>query len=236
MKRKAIASLMAAMLTGSILTGCGSSTPNTPAPEAPAPAPAAPKNTPAPNTASPNDTASRNNKYTSAPAMTIDPAKSYTAYVQTNKGNFTIKLLAAEAPTTVNNFVFLARDGFFNGIRFHRIMKNFMIQTGDPLGNGTGGPGYTFKDELPPKIAYAPGVVAMANRGPNTNGSQFFICNGDNARNLNKTPNYTVFGQVTEGMDTVLKISDTPVQAGPTGESSKPTENVIIENITIEEK
>ncbi|MZP42424.1 peptidylprolyl isomerase [Heliobacterium gestii] len=168
--------------------------------------------------------------------MTIDTNKEYVATVNTTKGTFQIKLLAAEAPKTVNNFVFLARDQFYDGVRFHRIIKNFMIQTGDPKGNGTGGPGYRFADELPPALPYAPGVVAMANAGPDTNGSQFFICNGDSARGLNNYPNYTVFGQVTEGMDVVLKISDTPVEWGAGGERSKPVEDVSIESITIEEK
>ncbi|MBM7866172.1 peptidylprolyl isomerase [Heliobacterium gestii] len=181
-------------------------------------------------------TAERNKKYQAPPAMQIDPKKQYRATVQTNRGAFTIELLAADAPKTVNNFVFLARDGYFDGIRFHRIVKDFMIQTGDPLGNGTGGPGYTFADELPPKLSYGPGVVAMANAGPNTNGSQFFVCNGEKAKNLNQMPNYTVFGKVIDGMDTVLKISDTPVTASFGGEKSKPVEEIVMEKVSIEEK
>ncbi|ABZ84333.1 peptidyl-prolyl cis-trans isomerase, cyclophilin-type [Heliomicrobium modesticaldum Ice1] len=181
-------------------------------------------------------TAERNNKYQAPPAMQIDPKKQYTATIQTNRGTFEIALLAADAPKTVNNFVFLAREGYYDGIRFHRIIKDFMIQTGDPLGNGTGGPGYKFADELPPKLSYGPGVVAMANAGPNTNGSQFFICNGEKAKNLNQMPNYTVFGRVIEGMETVLKISDTPVTAGFGGERSAPTEEIIMEKVIIEEK
>ncbi|MZP30883.1 peptidylprolyl isomerase [Heliobacterium undosum] len=183
-----------------------------------------------------SSTAERNNKYQAPPSMQIDPKKQYTATVQTNRGAFKIELLAAEAPKTVNNFVFLAREGYFDGIRFHRIIKDFMIQTGDPMGNGTGGPGYKFADELPPKLSYGPGVVAMANAGPNTNGSQFFICNGEKAKNLNQMPNYTVFGRVIDGMETVLKISDTPVTAGFGGEKSKPAEEIIMERVTIEEK
>lgn len=181
-------------------------------------------------------TASKNKKYKSPPEVKIDPKKQYFATVKTNRGQFKIKLLAAEAPVTVNNFVFLAKDGYYDGIRFHRIMKGFMIQTGDPLGNGTGGPGYTFADELPPKLPYGPGVVAMANAGPNTNGSQFFICNGEQSKVLNGSPNYTVFGQIVEGMDVVLKISDTPVERDARGEPSKPAEEVIMEKVTIEEK
>ncbi len=117
-----------------------------------------------------NATQARNNKYPSAPKITIDPQKDYLALVETNRGDFTIELFASQAPITVNNFIFLTRDGFYDGICFHRIINNFMIQTGDPLGNGTGGPGYVFADELPPTEAYAPGIVAMANRGPDTNG------------------------------------------------------------------
>jgi cyclophilin family peptidyl-prolyl cis-trans isomerase len=176
----------------------------------------------------------RNNKYQSPPLMVIDPEKRYFGEIKTNRGNFKIELLAAEAPSAVNNFVFLAREGFYDGISFHRIIKDFMIQTGDPLGNGTGGPGYTFNDELPPKLPYAPGIVAMANSGPNTNGSQFFICNGEQSKQLNAYPNYTVFGRVTEGMDVVLNISDTPVGNNGFGEMSEPMEAVFIENIIID--
>lgn len=181
-------------------------------------------------------TAGENNKYTAPPKMSIDPNKQYLADVNTNYGSFKIKLLAADAPMTVNNFVFLAKENFYNNIVFHRIIKTFMIQTGDPLGNGTGGPGYKFKDELPPKIPYGPGVVAMANSGPNTNGSQFFICTGADSKALNKSPNYTVFGQVIAGMDVVSKIAAIPVEKNDFGEVSKPTQNVFIKNIQIEEK
>lgn len=182
------------------------------------------------------DTSGRNNKYKSPPAMVINPAKKYFADIKTNRGQFKIRLLASEAPNAVNNFVFLARDGFFNGIRFHRVIREFMIQTGDPLGNGTGGPGYTFADELPPKLPYTPGVLAMANRGRDTNGSQFFICTGKEAAGLNKFPDYTVFGEVIQGMEVVLKIADTPVEENSWGEISKPLEDVYIESVTIEEK
>ena len=180
-------------------------------------------------------TADRNNKYQSPPLMDIDPAKHYTAEINTNRGNFKIELLAADAPLTVNNFVFLAREGFYDGTSFHRIIKDFMIQAGDPLGNGSGGPGYAFNDELPPKLQFAPGIVAMANSGSNTNGSQFFICNGEQSKQLNTHPDYTVFGQVIEGMAVVLNISDTPVGNDGWGEMSEPMEAVYIEKISIEE-
>jgi len=181
-------------------------------------------------------TADRNDKYTAPPAMMIDPQKTYKAEIRTNLGGFTVQLFADKAPVTVNNFVFLAQEGFYDDIRFHRIIKDFMIQTGDPLGDGTGGPGYQFKDELPPAKPYAPGVVAMANSGPDTNGSQFFICTGEQAKTLNDTPNYTVFGEVTAGMDVVQKIARTPVAANKFGENSKPTLDVHIQGISIKEK
>ncbi|PKM77952.1 MAG: peptidylprolyl isomerase [Firmicutes bacterium HGW-Firmicutes-15] len=180
--------------------------------------------------------AKRNNTYTTLPLMSIDKTKQYNAVVTTSMGIFKIKLLNNDAPITVNNFVFLARQGFFNGITFHRIIKDFMIQTGDPLGTGTGGPGYKFADELPNKLTYGPGIVAMANSGPNTNGSQFFICTGEQSKNLNNSPNYTIWGQVVEGMDVVLKIAAVPVKADSRGEASKPTNDVLIQEITITEQ
>ncbi|WP_187147783.1 peptidylprolyl isomerase [Heliomicrobium modesticaldum] len=178
----------------------------------------------------------KNNKYDKPPAMTIDPGKEYHATVRTNAGDFTIKLRPQDAPRTVNNFLFLARERFYDGIRFHRIIGDFMIQTGDPLGKGTGGPGYRFADELPVKIPYGPGVVAMANAGPDTNGSQFFICTGDAAKNLNSNPNYTIFGEVIGGMDVVKRIADTPVEAGPGGEISQPLLDTVIYEVRVEEQ
>jgi len=184
----------------------------------------------------PSSVAQRNNMYPSPPPMSIDKSKPYNAVVTTSLGTFKIKLLGNDAPVTVNNFVFLANQGFYNGITFHRIMKDFMIQTGDPLGSGIGGPGYKFKDELPNKLTYGPGIVAMANSGPNTNGSQFFICTGDQSKNLNSSPNYTIFGQVVEGIDVVQKIAAVPVGADARGEKSKPANNVLIQEITITEQ
>jgi cyclophilin family peptidyl-prolyl cis-trans isomerase len=174
--------------------------------------------------------------YKEPPKMIIDKSKEYTAILKTTKGDITIKLFDDQAPITVNNFVFLAKEHFYDGVKFHRVIKDFMIQTGDPLGNGRGGPGYKFQDELPPVKPYAPGIVAMANAGPNTNGSQFFIGSGDSVKNLNKMPNYTVFGEVIAGMETVQAISSTPVTQSETGEKSKPTEDVLIQSITIQEK
>lgn len=173
------------------------------------------------------------------PAMKIDKNKSYQAEVKTSKGSFTIELFAKDAPLTVNNFVFLANEGFYDSVTFHRIIESFMIQTGDPLGTGSGGPGYKFKDELPTPYKYEPGIVAMANSGPNTNGSQFFICTGENSKGLDKQPNYTIFGKVTEGMETVKAIAKTPVKINPGSRDSSPsmpTEKVTIDSIRIIEK
>jgi cyclophilin family peptidyl-prolyl cis-trans isomerase len=169
--------------------------------------------------------------YAAAPAMSIDVSKTYCAIVQTSKGSFTLELFAKDAPKTVNNFVFLAKNNFYNGIIFHRIMQSFMIQTGDPLGTGGGGPGYEFEDELTGPQKYLEGTVSMANSGPNTNGSQFFIDTVDNTQNLQRL--YSIFGQVVAGMDTVKKIAATPVGPDPRGENSVPTEKVTIDSIQI---
>lgn len=172
------------------------------------------------------------------PAMQIDTSKEYFATVDTTLGTFKIQLFTKESPIAVNNFVFLSRQGFYNGIIFHRIIKDFMIQTGDPTGTGSGGPGYKFADELPPKHNYDPGIVAMANSGPNTNGSQFFICTGPQANNLDNPPYnvYTQFGQVIEGMDVVQKIASVPVKANQFGEKSEPINPPAIIRITITEQ
>jgi cyclophilin family peptidyl-prolyl cis-trans isomerase len=171
----------------------------------------------------------------SPPAMEIDSTKSYEAEMTTSKGTFTIELFAKDAPITVNNFVFLAKQGFYNDIIFHRIIESFMIQSGDPDGTGAGGPGYQFEDEKT-TYKYEPGILAMANAGANTNGSQFFICTGEDSVSLNNQPNYTIFGKITNGMDVVKDIAATPVAAGPSGEMSSPTETVQITEIKITEK
>ncbi|GAB6992332.1 peptidylprolyl isomerase [Paenibacillus pini] len=168
------------------------------------------------------------------PAMEIDKTKNYEAEVKTSKGSFTIELYAKDAPKTVNNFVFLAKQGFYDGVIFHRIIESFMIQTGDPEGTGMGGPGYSFEDEKT-TYKYEPGIVAMANAGPNTNGSQFFICTGDDSMGLNSQPNYTIFGKITKGMDVVKKIAATPVEVA-NGEQSHPTEKITMDQITITQK
>jgi cyclophilin family peptidyl-prolyl cis-trans isomerase len=172
-------------------------------------------------------------KWNSPPEMEIDVSKDYYATVDTTLGTFKIQLFANESPKTVNNFVFLSQQGFYDGVIFHRIIKTFMIQTGDPTGTGTGGPGYKFADELPPKHPYGPGIVAMANSGPNTNGSQFFICTGSDSAGLDSHPNYTQFGNIVEGMDIVQKIAAVPVGPGNMGENSRPVQPPVINKISI---
>lgn len=167
----------------------------------------------------------------STPSIVIDQEKSYSAVLKTSLGEMTIELNAKKTPVTVNNFVFLAGKKFYDGTIFHRIIKGFMIQGGDPAGNGTGGPGYQFKDE-PIEGEYTRGIVAMANAGPNTNGSQFFIMHQDNP--LPK--NYVIFGKVVAGLDVLDKIAESPVEANAMGENSKPVSPVKIESVEIIEK
>ena len=161
--------------------------------------------------------------------MTIDPAAGYAAGIATNKGLIVVELFADEAPITVNNFVFLAREGFYDEVIFHRVIRDFMIQTGDPTGTGTGGPGYRFRDE-PVTRDYSRGIVAMANAGPNTNGSQFFIVHG---ANTDLPPAFTIFGQVITGMETVDELARTPVRQSARGELSVPMEILRIESSEI---
>ena len=142
--------------------------------------------------------------YSAPPPLTINTAHRYLVTMSTNKGTITLCLDPTLAPNTVNNFVFLARNQFYNGLKFHRVVAGFVIQGGDPKGDGTGGPGYKFNDE-PVKGEYTPGALAMANSGPNTNGSQFFICTVDDTKQLAKS--YNLFGYVASGMDVVLKIA-----------------------------
>jgi cyclophilin family peptidyl-prolyl cis-trans isomerase len=168
-------------------------------------------------------------QFSAPPPMTIDPSKKYTATIDTSMGTMKADLFASDAPMTVNNFVFLAQQGFYNDVTFHRVINNFMIQTGDPTGTGTGGPGYRFNDE-PVKRQYLRGTLAMANAGPNTNGSQFFIVQKD----YPLPPNYTIFGQVTDGLDVLDKIATTPTGPGRGGPDT-PKTPVTINSITIEE-
>jgi peptidyl-prolyl cis-trans isomerase B (cyclophilin B) len=148
--------------------------------------------------------APQSKQWSQPPVMAIDPKKNYTAVLHTDKGDITLQLFADKTPTTVNNFVFLARQGFYDGTIFHRVIKDFMAQGGDPTGSGRGGPGYRFADEFHPKLRHdKPGVLSMANAGPGTNGSQFFITHIPTPWLDNK---HSVFGQVTGGMDVLLSI------------------------------
>ncbi|MDP9470600.1 MAG: peptidylprolyl isomerase [Chloroflexota bacterium] len=165
--------------------------------------------------------------------MALEQGKRYTATLATNKGTIQVEFFPEGAPATVNNFVSLAREGYYDGTPFHRIVKGFVIQGGDPTGTGTGGPGFQFADE-PVSRDYEKGILAMANAGPNTNGSQFFIVLGDLRGSLPK--NYTIFGRVTEGMDVVDAIAATPTRRGRSGENSTPTEDVTLERVTISEE
>lgn len=163
------------------------------------------------------------------PSMEIDPSKTYEATLQTSEGDITIALNAKEMPMTVNNFVHLARETFYDGTIFHRIIDGFMIQGGDPEGTGRGGPGYRFDDE-PFSGEYTRGTVAMANAGPNTNGSQFFIMHED----YNLPHDYVIFGSVTRGMDVVDRIA-TAETVKDGRENSTPVDPVMVESVTIKE-
>ena len=171
--------------------------------------------------------------------VTSCSSKTTYATIETNMGSFKIELFTKDAPKTCENFISLTNKGFYdqtsiNKVIFHRIIKTFMIQTGDPAGTGAGGPGYTFADELQKIRPYDPGIVAMANSGPNTNGSQFFICTGTDSRSLNNNPVYTQFGRVVSGMDVVLAIASVPVVNNGAGEISKPVDPPYIIKVTIE--
>jgi cyclophilin family peptidyl-prolyl cis-trans isomerase len=179
--------------------------------------------------------APRHTKFAAEPKMCIDVAKKYVALMETSKGNMTFELDPKRAPKTVNSFVFLARQRYFEGIKFHRVVPAFVLQGGDPFSIsdgaegpvGTGGPGYEFADELPQPGEYKVGSLVMANAGPNTNGSQFFIVSGPNGVQL--PPNYALFGQLSDGQPTVDAIGALAVTDGP------PSEPVIINKVTITE-
>ena len=167
-------------------------------------------------------------QYATPPEMTIDPEGDYSADIQTNQGTISVELFAEDAPITVNNFVFLARQGFYDGGIFHRVIPNFMIQAGDPTGTGGGGPGYRFQDEIVPSLVFdAPGILAMANAGPSTNGSQFFITV---APTPHLSGNHTIFGRVIAGQEIADAIS-----MKRTGRGNRPLEEVVIQHIEIKE-
>ena len=162
--------------------------------------------------------------------MTIDPGQKITATIHTSGGAIVFELFPSDAPNTVNNFVFLAREGFYDGVIFHRIIKGFMLQSGDPTGTGSGGPGDRFDDE-PVTRDYVAGTLAMANAGPNTNGSQFFIMHQQGG--LPK--NYTIFGLAVDGMDVVDTLANIPVTTSDSGERSAPVNPPTIERVEIAE-
>jgi cyclophilin family peptidyl-prolyl cis-trans isomerase len=167
-----------------------------------------------------------------APANVLKENARYTATLTTNKGAFEVEFYPDDAPVTVNSFICLAKAGYFNGTPFHRIISDFVIQGGDPTGTGSGGPGYSFDDE-PINRDYELGTLAMANAGPNTNGSQFFVITGPSGEELPKK--YTIFGKVISGMDVVNQIAKTPVETNEFGEKSKPTEPIVLQTVTIAE-
>ena len=171
-------------------------------------------------------------QWSAPPEMAIDPEKTYTAEIKTNFGTITVEFYPEDAPQTVNNFICLAKAGYYNNTPFHRIISGFVIQGGDPTGTGRGGPGYRFNDE-PIAKDYLKGTLAMANAGPNTNGSQFFIVLDNLTGRLPK--NYTIFGAVTGGMDVVDAIAAVPVGRSDSGENSKPAKPVILESVTVSE-
>lgn len=164
-------------------------------------------------------------QYAKAPDRVIDPSKTYTATIETTVGTLEAELFVDDAPDTVNNFVFLAREGYYEDVIFHRVIPGFMIQGGDPTGTGRGGPGYKFKDE-PVKRGYLRGTLAMANAGPNTNGSQFFIMHAD----YPLPPNYTIFGKLTSGEETLDKIA-----TAKTGAQDRPDNPVSMKSVSISE-
>lgn len=163
--------------------------------------------------------------YPVPPPMSIDPQRLYRAVLRTRLGNVAVELDPTHAPLAVNNFVSLARDGFYDGVIFHRVVPGFVVQGGDPTGTGRGGPGYRFPDELEGPGRYLRGTMAMANAGPDTNGSQFFICLED----VPLPHAYTIFGRVVEGMDVVDAIAALPRRG------ERPIEDVALEGIEVTE-
>jgi cyclophilin family peptidyl-prolyl cis-trans isomerase len=162
------------------------------------------------------------------PEVGIDPDKRYTATMETSLGTLVIALDPRKAPQTVNNFVFLAAHHYFDGVIFHRIINGFVCQGGDPTGTGRGGPGYRFEDELPKPGQYEIGSLAMANAGPNTNGSQFFIISGPQGAQL--PPQYSLFGKVVKGLEIVDAM-----QQVQTDRNDRPRDDVVIHAVTVTE-
>jgi peptidylprolyl isomerase len=180
-----------------------------------------------PDPPNPDGSSPKQQKFDQEPPMIIDTAKRYTATMVTSHGTMVIELDPLAAPKTVNSFVFLARYHYYDGVIFHRIIPGFVLQGGDPTGTGTGGPGYKFADELPAGGRYQVGSLAMANAGPNTNGSQFFVISGPDGVRL--PPQYALFGAVVSGGDVVAAIDALGTRSGT------PKEKVTIESVTIAE-
>ena len=171
--------------------------------------------------------APKQQQFSSAPELGIDPSKRYTATMSTSMGDMVIALDPIKAPKTVNNFVFLALHHYFDGVIFHRIINGFVCQGGDPTGTGRGGPGYRFEDELPKPGQYEIGSVAMANAGPNTNGSQFFLISGPSGAGL--PPQYSLFGKIVKGLDVLDAM-----QRVATDRNDRPHQDVVINSVTID--
>ena len=176
------------------------------------------------------DVLSNNKVYDSMPEMNIDISKKYTAVIKTSMGDMSIEFFTEDAPMTVNNFINLSRDGYYDNVIFHRVISGFMIQGGDPSGTGHGEmgkyPGYKFEDELNNQRSYDKGILAMANAGPDTNGSQFFIMHVDYPLPYQ----YTIFGFVTDGLEVIDKIASVE-----TGDGDKPVNDVVIETVEVKE-
>ena len=237
-RRRLLLLIPSMMASAALLTACAGQatpTPKSAAEQAPAkPADAKPAAPPAASPAAAAAGKPVGKSYPAAPAMSIDPNKKYTAVIKTSMGDMTAELYAKDAPNTVNNFVYLSQKGYYDGLNFHRVIANFMVQGGDPVGNGTGGPGYKFGDEFSPAWRHSgPGMLSMANAGPNTQGSQFFICHGPGAERLPK--NYSIFGKVTGGIEVLDKIAAVPVRPGPGGENSQPLDPPKIDTVEISE-
>ncbi len=178
--------------------------------------------------------AGANNQYAAqgAPKFALERGKMYKAKFETSMGDFEAELYSDTAPMTVNSFVFLANEGFYDGVIFHRVVPGFVVQGGDPTGTGSGGPGYKFADEgIPSHRDYEKGTLAMANSGPGTNGSQFFVCVADLRGRLPKQ--YNIFGKVTDGMDVVDSMVKVPLLPGGDGARSKPAEPITINKVTV---
>jgi cyclophilin family peptidyl-prolyl cis-trans isomerase len=175
-------------------------------------------------------------QFAGPPPMKIDPKATYTATVETSCGTIVIELDAKRAPTTVNSFVFLAKEGYFDGQYVHRLDTSIdVVQGGDPTGTGSGGPGYAIPDELKGDESYTPGTLAMANAGANTGGSQFFLITGPAGTNLDGNPNYTIFGKVIEGLDVAKRIQSLPIVDASSGDISgqRPVQAIYLESVTI---